>query len=41
MKKTTQQEKQEMQNQIHREIEEEKSVRRQAKKMKGSHEMRL
>ncbi len=40
-KKMIQQEKQEMQNQIDREVEEEKSVRRQAKEMKGSHEMRL
>ena len=41
MKKPTQQAKEKMEKEIASEIEEEKSVRIQAKKMKGSHEMRL
>jgi len=40
-KKNIQRDKIEMQNQIHREIEEEKSVKRQAERMKKSGELRL
>jgi len=40
-KKDIQRHKQEMQNQIHREIEEEKSVKRQAEKIKNSKELQL